>query len=130
MTRFVLVNFLTAAVAVAAWRGGLMGWAADLPLTTWEMLAALGAVWLGAIAFTLAGWRAACFHASNMLPMLGLIMTGIGIQLSGHSITQLTPESAFVLFRGILQSMSTTFVALALMVHVRERAFWIHGEHI
>lgn len=130
IARFTLTNFLVGAVGAAAWQIGLLDWAADLPQTTWEMIAALVAVWAGAVALALAGQWQAVYHVANVLPMLGLVMTGLGIQLSGHGIAQLTPEAAFVLFRGILQSMSTTFVALALMVHVRELAWWCGGEHI
>lgn len=128
--RFLLTNFLAIAVAVAGWQAGLLAWLTDLPQTTWLMIGALAAGWCAGMIFAVASRWAAVFHVANALPMAGLVMTGIGIQLAGHGISQMTPDSAFVLFRGILESMSTTFIALVFMMHLRELAFWMAAEHI
>lgn len=128
--KFALTNFLALAVLIAAWQSGMLPWLADLPHTTWLMLGGLVMAWAAGLLFALAHRWDTVFHVANALPMAGLVMTGIGIQLAGHGITEISPSAAFLLFRGILESMSTTFVALAMLIHLRELAYWMGAEHI
>lgn len=128
--RFALTNFLAGAVVVGAWQSDMLPWLGDLPHTTWLMLGGLFAGWIAGLLFAVAGRWSTVFHVANALPMAGLVMTGLGIQIAGHGITSMSPDAAFALFRGILESMSTTFVALAAMMWLRELAYWMSGEHI
>lgn len=130
LRRFILTNFLVVAVCVGAWQAGLLEWATALPRTTWLMVGFLVFMWFGGMCFALAGrWRTV-FHVANAIPMAGLVLTGLGIQIAGSGITGMTPDAAFTLFRGILQSMSTTFIGLALMMSLRECAWWVGREHV
>jgi hypothetical protein len=128
--RFALTHFLLLAVGVAAWQAGLLGWVSGLPRSTWLMIAFLGLMWLAGVCFALAAQWRSVFHVANAIPLAGLIMTGLGIQIAGVSISEMSPEAALALFRGILQSMSTTFIGLALMVALRETAYWCSGTHL
>ncbi len=127
--RFALVNFLTAALIVAAWQLGLGNWISDLPQSTWLMIGLLGLVWLAGIGFTLARQWGTVYHVANLLPILGLVLTGLGFQIARHAAIGAPDEHAFM-FTAIIQSLSTTFLSVALMAHLREVAWWVGGEHI
>lgn len=130
LIRFILVNFLVAAIIVGATASGMFGWAADLPRTTWLMVALLGGVWCAGMCFVIARNWAAVYHTSNLLPILGLVLTGLGIQIARHAAPSATADAHLFLFNAIIESMSTTFISVALMAHVRECAYWIGGEHV
>jgi hypothetical protein len=130
MRRFLLTNAMVLTVGAAAWQAGLLEWAKALPQTTWLMIGFLFLMWIGGMAFAIAGQWRTVFHIANAIPMAGLVLTGIGIQVAGAGITGMTPDAAFALFRGILQSMSTTFIGLALMMSLREISWWVGSEHV
>lgn len=130
MTRFLLVNFLTGAVAVAAWRGGLMGWAYTLPHDVWLILGFMGAVLTGGLIAVALGRTDIAYHCANGLPQIGLLGTGLALQSAASGITTITPEAAFSLFHGIILSMPPTVAGVFGLLVIREAAFWCSGDHV
>ena len=130
LRRFLLTNFLVVSVCVGAWQAGLLEWMAQLPRTSWMMVGFLVLVWASGLVFVAMGRHKEVFHAANLLPMLGLLGTIIGVQLSGAAIHEMSPEAAFTLFRGIILAMPMTAISLFLMVWLRELQFWCSREHV
>lgn len=129
-SRFALVNFLVCLVLGGAWAEGLFTWVADMPPTSIRMAAFMGLLWLAGVAFVLRRkWRVV-FHIANELPMVGLVFTGVGIQLSGEGMKVLGAAGGLATFHTLIASLSTTFIGLALMIHLRALAFWCGDEHV
>lgn len=128
MVRFTLVNFIVASVAVAAWQFGMLDWLGALPRTTWLSIWFLVIVWGGGVLFAAAGrWETTAF-IGNSLPILGLLATGISIQIAAASLHAITPDAALAVFQGIIRAMPPTFVGLFGFVAIRELCYWCAGD--
>lgn len=125
--RFVTINAMVVALAIAAWRAGLFAavpelGAAELMLV--GSLAVYAAIGFGAV------WRGrfeTARHMANGVPMWALGCTGLGMLLAVAQLHSLTPEAMARVFRELAFAITPNIAGVALMAWLRELLWWCGG---
>ncbi|MGH7118155.1 MAG: hypothetical protein ACREFP_04060 [Acetobacteraceae bacterium] len=126
--RFVVVNVMMLAIAIAGWRAGLFVAVPALGAADVAMLAALAAY--AAIGFGAAWyerWQTAR-HIANGVPMWALGCTGLGMLLAVNGLHSLTPVAMARVFRELAFAIAPNIAGVALMAWLREVIWWCGGE--
>lgn len=128
--RFVVVNGMVLALLFAAWRLGMFAGFPALGAVELIMVGFLAAYAIaGAIAAFLGHWEA-CAHIANSLPMIALAFTGLGLILAVAGLGALTPEAMAAVFRNLAFSIVPNIAGVALMVWLREIAWYCAREEV
>ena len=128
--KFVTIHMILAAVAFALWRAGVFDIFPRLNTTETILIGFLGAYAIrGFIALLRQRWDDVR-HIANSLPMYGLCLTVLGILLTMASVKDFSPESAAQLLLPLICALTPNMAGVALMVWMRELAWWMGHEEI
>ena len=130
LAKFVTIHVTVAALAFALWRAGVFEVFPRLSSTELILVGLLGAYAIrGFIAILLLHWEDVR-HIANSLPMYGLCFTVLGILLTMASVKDFSPNSAMNLLLPLICALTPNMVGVALMIWMRELAWWIGHEEI
>jgi hypothetical protein len=130
LAKFVTIHVTVAAVAFALWRAGVFGIFPRLSPTELILVGLLGAYAIrGFVAMLQQRWEDVR-HIANSLPMYGLCFTVLGILLTMASVKDLSAESVTNLLLPLICALTPNMVGVALMVWMRELAWWMGHEEI
>lgn len=124
--RFIFFNLIVLALMICAGLLGLLSPFMGLGYLEWAMLGTLGAyaaVGAGAMAL---GKEWVASHISHSLPILGLVMTGMGLLIGANNFSSLDSASIASIFHQLVFAISPNIVAVGLMAWLRELAFWVY----
>ena len=127
-SRFIIVNAIVVALAIAAWRVGLFDAFYSLGGTEFALLAALGAYTAIGLGAAWCGKWATVRHVANALPAWGLGFTGIGLLLAASQLHSLTPEALSSVFRSLVFSVAPNICGVVGFAWLTVLAYWAGGE--
>lgn len=130
VAKFITLHVTVAAMAFALWRAGVFAIFPRLSPTELILVGLLGAYALrGFIAMLQQRWEDVR-HIANSLPMYGLCFTVLGILLTMASVRDFSPDSVTNLLLPLICALSPNMVGVALMIWMRELAWWMGHEEI
>jgi len=130
LAKFVTIHVTVAAVAFALWRAGVFAIFPRLSSTELILIGLLGAYAIrGFIALLQQRWDDVR-HIANSLPMYGLCFTVLGILLTMASVKDFSTEAVTNLLLPLICALAPNMVGVALMVWMRELAWWLGHEEI
>ena len=130
LAKFVTIHVTVAAVAFALWRAGMFEIFPRLSTTELILVGLLGAyATRGFLALLQQRWEDVR-HIANSLPMYGLCFTVLGILLTMASVKDFSAEAVTKLLLPLICALTPNMVGVALMVWMRELAWWMGHEEI
>jgi len=130
VAKFVTIHMTVSAVVFALWRAGVFGVFPRLNSTELLLIGFLGAYAIrGFIALLRQRWNDVR-HIANSLPMYGLCLTVLGVLLTMASVKDFSAESAAHLLLPLVCALTPNMVGVALMIWMRELAWWMGHEEI
>jgi hypothetical protein len=130
LAKFVTIHVTVAAVAFALWRAGVFAIFPRFSSTELILIGLLGAYAVrGFIALLQQRWDDVR-HIANSLPMYGLCFTVLGILLTMASVKDFSTEAVTNLLLPLICALAPNMVGVALMVWMRELAWWLAHEEI
>jgi hypothetical protein len=130
VAKFVTVHVTVAAMAFALWRAGVFGIFPRLNSTELILIGFLGVYAIrGFIALLRQRWDDVR-HIANSLPVYGLCLTVLGILLTMASVKDLSAESTVHLLLPLICALTPNMFGVALMIWMRELAWWMGHEEI
>jgi hypothetical protein len=130
LAKFVTIHVTVAAVAFALWRAGVFGIFPRLSPTELILVGLLGAyATRGFIAMLQQRWEDVR-NIANSLPMYGLCFTVLGILLTMASVKDFSAEAVTNLLLPLICALTPNMVGVALMIWMRELAWWLGHEEI
>jgi hypothetical protein len=130
LAKFVTVHVTLAAMVFALWRAGVFGVFPRLSPTELILVSLLGVYAIrGFIAMLQQHW-ADVRHIANSLPMYGLCFTVLGILLTMASVTDFSADALTRLLPPLIYALAPNMVGVALMIWMRELAWWMGHEEI
>ena len=130
LAKFVTLHVTVAAVAFALWRAGVFGIFPRLSSTELILVGLLGTYAIrGFFAMLQQRWEDVR-HIANSLPMYGLCFTVLGILLTMASVKDFSADTVTKLLLPLICALTPNMVGVALMVWMRELAWWMGHEEI
>jgi len=130
MQRFLLTNFLLAAVIAGIVALHLLSFIWQMPTAELGIGGFLLFLWALGIVFAVLGrWRTV-YHIANGLPVWGLVGCVLTVVATASRVTNLTPETAVEVFRGVAFGLICTGTGAFGFLWLRELAYFVGEEHI
>jgi hypothetical protein len=122
--RFVIVNAALIALVIAGFAVGMFAALPSLGMAEKIMLGMLGCLTLFGLALGFAGRWDDAAHIALVLPMLGLVFTGLGLLNAVFGLGALTPDALAVVFRQLGFAIAPNVVGVLGMGWITIVGWW------
>lgn len=124
-SRLVILSAGTLAILFAYWRLGIFeGFPAPSKLEVILLLSLLAYALIGVVGAFRGHWHTVS-HVARVMPLLGIICTGIGLFAAAGSLhPPITPAVMVQAFQGIVYSLIANITAVALMTWLIIVSWW------